>query len=1024
MLTFEAPFYQVNDVIVFRDHAVPTQFYYLAGLPKLAVDSHKKPQFTLLKYREALDAGGPVVKNRESLGGAFLMLGVDCAVDPDDIKGELSSQAGVSGDITLTPVLYTKGSAQIVVLDYQPPVAGAAGTAQPPASHFVKAVIGSTVPSLLGDQHAIFSISLDTDAATLIEAAYENDMSPIGVIYQLEFAGLRPAISVSAEVDYKRVYDQLKMDFHFGLNTSSTSDTSSAQKTLDPGTPAGGTQGGAQGAGAQSGGAQGGGAQGGGAQGGGAQGGGAQGGGAQGGGVQAGGAQNAGTQPDLAQPIQIKVETAGALGTASFKYLLGSKPFASDNPGTLVKTAAPASGQSKFLWDVPGMKPVQLIFPVGTYVAGDTYSFDVKRNVKAAHADAANTAPVTPSVTVMPVAAAVPAPVSVNKSPADAGAKSGAGAGGQQGGQQGGQGGKQPDNSTQNTTNKQDSSSTQVAVNVDIDYSMQKLVETGAIKITIVRQQEGKSIDDMQNAAMQLIKDDILNNFFKPQMTTAPLAKLPAPPAGGDSSPAKPQPAAPQSGGASGGQNATNSNINSGTTGSGTKVSIGFQLQIVHEEELRTMTFEYDVQAPETRTHAPNGFFSALVTGTNKADLIKNINLDDDFFKTVQVTASSIADFVPIDLKTVVLDLAYGGTPDEPSVVLSPTYTAADNGPKTFQSFIEDGEMAYRHRSSYYFGQDPLVAGQTTEYHTDWQTTLSRALVVNPAVDVPLLHVYVSQGLIDWDLIARIETTLTYDDPANRFHAEHTFMIDQSFQREDWIVRLTNPAINTYDVQNTWILKDNERRIQGTVEQKSAAQLFVSDPFVERLPLILQPEVDPASVSRITLAFHYQDNANQLDVRKLVELVPPYHTTVVNLPMMNSKKRSYSYQATLFKPGGGAENRPEVTTDQMSIILADGSLPFDVNVMVVGDLNQAGLTALQVDLKAEPLDGQSDSVQSHLFQGADTRWVQRLALRTDRPDHTYQVQTTAFYAEKDPVQSDWNDHDTSILVIQPARLQP
>jgi hypothetical protein len=990
MLTFEAPFYQVNDVIVFRDHAVPTQFYYLAGLPKLSVDAHKKPQFTLLKYREALDAGGPLVKNHESLGGAFLMLGVDCAVDPDDIKGELSSQAQVSGDITLTPVLYTKGTAQIVVLDYQPPAAGAAATAQAAGTHFVKAVIGSTTPSLLGDQHAIFSISLDSDAATLIEAAYENDMSPIGVIYQLEFAGLRPAISVSAVVDYKRVYDQLKIDFHFGLGTSSTSDNSSMQRTTDPAappttptsptptTPATPTPPTAR--------------------------------------PTTPATPPAPSAPQaLPQPIQIKVETPGVLGAVTFKYLLGATPISDQSPGTLATTTAPPAGQTRFVWPVPGMTPpVQLAFPAGSYVAGDTYSVAVNRTVTGAHADpAANTAPVTPMVSVVQAATVAPRPAVVNPQAPTANrpatpppATS------------------QPPG-TQNTNSTQDSTSSQVAVDVDIDYSMQKLVESGAIKITIVREQEGKTADDMQTAAMQLIKDDIIKDFFKPQMT------VPAAPATHPTTPTAPPPAAPPRPGTPpppagpGGQNANNSNINSGVTGSGTKVSIGFQLQDVHQEELRTMTFDYTAQAPETRTHAPNGFFSALVSNTNKADLIKNISLDDEFFKTVQVTASSIADFVPIDLKSVVLDLAYGGTLDEPSVVLSPTYTAADNGPKTFQTFVDDGQMDYRHRASYYFGQNPLVAGQTTEYHTDWETTLSRALVVNPAIDVSLLHVYVSQGLIDWDLIAKIETTLSYDDPANRFHAEHTFMIDPAFQREDWIVRLTNPALDTYSVQNIWILKDNDRRINGPVQQMSAAQLFVFDPFIARLPLILQPEVDPASVPRITVAFHYEDTANQLDVRKLVELAPPYHTMVVNLPMMNPTKRTYWYQTTLFKAGGGAENRPEVSTDQMSIILADGSLPFDVNVMVVGDLNQAGLIALQVDLKAEPLDGQGDSVQSHLFQGGpDIRWVQRLALRTDRPDHTYQVQTTAFYATKDPVQSDWNDHDTAILVIQPSRLQP
>ena len=69
--------------------------------------------------------------------------------------------------------------------------------------------------------------------------------------------------------------------------------------------------------------------------------------------------------------------------------------------------------------------------------------------------------------------------------------------------------------------------------------------------------------------------------------------------------------------------------------------------------------------------------------------------------------------------------------------------------------------------------------------------------------------------------------------------------------------------------------------------------------------------------------------------------------TTVSIPMMDVKKKRYSYQTTLFKTSGGAENRPEVTTDQISIPIADGSMPFDVNVTILGDLAQAGLSALQ-----------------------------------------------------------------------------
>jgi hypothetical protein len=140
---------------------------------------------------------------------------------------------------------------------------------------------------------------------------------------------------------------------------------------------------------------------------------------------------------------------------------------------------------------------------------------------------------------------------------------------------------------------------------------------------------------------------------------------------------------------------------------------------------------------------------------------------------------------------------------------------------------------------------------------------------------------------------------------------------------------------------------------------------------------------------------------------------------------MDLKKRSYAYQLTLFRAGGGAENRPEITTDQTAVIVADSGQPNDISVTLVGDVGQAGLVALQVDLRTDPADGQAAKIESHLFEpGGDKKWVQRLVMRTDRPARAYQVQTTAFFPDKDPVMSDWNDHDTAILVIQPSRLQP
>lgn len=54
---------------------------------------------------------------------------------------------------------------------------------------------------------------LSQEAATLFEAALKSGISPIGVIYDLEFLGLRPAFNVRITANYHRVYTELDMEF-------------------------------------------------------------------------------------------------------------------------------------------------------------------------------------------------------------------------------------------------------------------------------------------------------------------------------------------------------------------------------------------------------------------------------------------------------------------------------------------------------------------------------------------------------------------------------------------------------------------------------------------------------------------------------------------------------------------------------------------------------------------------------------------------------------------------------------------
>ncbi len=823
MLTFESPFYEIDGVIVFRDHASPATFHYLAGPPRLSRTPEGKPNLLLLKYKNALDSSAAAPTLREQLGGGFLLFGVDCGI-PEDVKGSIAQKlqalapaggapGGGADGVSLVPVLYSAGKVQVLALDRQSAVVEEADAASPERSRFVRGILGTATPSLLQDQRAIFSLALDPDAATLLEDAYESGLSPIGVMYELEFMGLRPALAVRAKVHKQRVYSQLKAGLQIGVGS--------------------------------------------------------------GGGQSGGGGGRAGA-------------TGGAAGEAGGGGREGEGERRTGEGG--------ASGRGS-------------------------------------------------------------------------------------------------------------SSGTRVAINADLSLLMENLKESGAIEIEIVRQQEGTTVDQMEARALELLKEAFLKEFFKPAMSSTPAAPSAATAASAAS--------------AARGLMASSADTSKGRAAGGSQVEIGFQLQYKKQEELQEAEYDFSVIAPEKRTHAPNGFFSTLLDDTEKAEHMREINLDDDFFKTLQVALSTTADFEGIDLKKVVVDLQYGGTIAQPAVSGVAEFEPGQAAPRFFTAFLNGRDVSYRYRVDYKFGQAERIAAQRQSYQTPWQTTTSRALVVHPPEDVAMLRVRVEPGPVDWDIVDRIETRLAYDDAANGFRTDRTFLMGAASQPEEWIVRLSDPQLRVYQVQHVWYLKDHSE-ITGDPYVEDTPQLFVRDPFDHRLDIRVVPQVDPANVRRIHVEFHYEDPGNEHEVRKSLELEgPEFRPQSVTIPVMDPRRRRYSYSVTLIQTNGRTEIHAPKVTDQESITVTEGGIYLDVRVVLLGDLAQLGIDAIQVDLRSEPLAGEREKVEEHLFlPGGEAQVVKRLMLRADRPQ-AFEYRTTVFGAQG-PRQSPWKEHESAILAL-PAR---
>ncbi|MCY7279039.1 MAG: hypothetical protein LH702_36210, partial [Phormidesmis sp. CAN_BIN44] len=199
----------IDNTTVFADHADPNQFWYLPRPVKLARrGADKQVSFTFIKYKPAAVAAG-------AKGGGFLMFDVDLQLEPKLEQRILSKLSAVAPDRPkLSAVSFDEGTVQCVALNLQGSSGTTASASLPGTFNAVEKVLGATVPSMDATNSATFSLTLSQEGAIILEQAFEQGTTPVGVVYDLKYTGMRPALDIKITADLKRVYN------HFSASLS------------------------------------------------------------------------------------------------------------------------------------------------------------------------------------------------------------------------------------------------------------------------------------------------------------------------------------------------------------------------------------------------------------------------------------------------------------------------------------------------------------------------------------------------------------------------------------------------------------------------------------------------------------------------------------------------------------------------------------------------------------------------------------------------------------------------------------
>ncbi|MGV8989555.1 MAG: hypothetical protein ACOH2H_25380 [Cypionkella sp.] len=788
MLLLNTQAWTIEGIQVFADHADPKQFWYLPGpvhLTRRREDG--RAEFTFIKVRAA-------TAGTDAKGAGFLTFSVDLSLDLELERRILSKLSSIArGKPRLSAAQFDEGTVRVIALDLDSGTAPGAPVSAPPPGAFkaVEKALGATVPSLDAVNRASFSLTLTQEGAIILEQAFKGGATPVGVIYDLKYSGMRPAMDVTITADMSRVFNQF----------ASSADTQVMFVR---------------------------------------------------GGIDAGFEK---LVQDGAIKIVVHDFTGGTEGESKetwalnfFKEQLLAQYFTPTlTVGELRGGIPQTESLDAVLRRAEAMRP-----PVTAAPARPTDAETVTRPAPPANpADSATVGTGRGGVT----------PGTVARPPALPGAAG---------------------ESATETTGPTAAAATGAALGSSAAAGVQPTV-------TAVRPPGVPAGTSAAPAAT-------------PATTTA------GTPAGSTTAATPSTPATP----------ATPATPTTPPTAAGPQAVAAFRFRGIRQEERKTLTFQYTRSEATQRTYAPQGFFGLLAGDLDKASHFIDVDLDDPFFRTLEVRLSTIQDFAAIGLHAVEVALSYG-KPNDPGGIKTKDmrFEGQNSAEQLWKVFQNDGDVqSYSYTVQYHFDATAGFDGTKLSYEFGPFDTTDRTLTLNPHEQLGIASIQIAANKIDWGQIDRVDVALSNASRAR------TVSLTEATPSAAWKLRLDDPAHRAVAFAPTFVMKDRTQR-PGTVGSTDAAMVLIDDPFPEALDLQLIPILDPGRTRMAFVDFDYADPQSGFKRVERYRFVPTDSDREVRVGLPAGAAKQFRFRVTVVPTHGAMLPGDFITATETLIAVAD-----------------------------------------------------------------------------------------------------
>jgi hypothetical protein len=379
------------------------------------------------------------------------------------------------------------------------------------------------------------------------------------------------------------------------------------------------------------------------------------------------------------------------------------------------------------------------------------------------------------------------------------------------------------------------------------------------------------------------------------------------------------------------GSGASGGGANAAGAAGGSNLALGFTMRYIHQDELKTFTMNWKEAAAAEQHHTPNGSFGIMLRGLNKSEHFISVNLDDDFFKRLKVMIDCPTPFASVGLSEVKVHLEYGlGNNGQPMYVDDVELKPDANGHITPQELTTAldarRELSYQYRVDFYFDPSTSIRGQKMHYTTDMIKCMDRMLTIDPATYVGMMNINVTAGELSFDQIPRVQVKMGYDDAANNFHVEDSFVLSKDKTNFDWRLRLSDPTQKTYWYDVTYFLPD-DRSIQMPRQTASGQNLVVNEPWQDRLDLLVDALWDD-TISHFVLQLDYTDSTNNYRYSTVKRMANVNEIPLnLSIPLLDRANRNYKYQITALGKDNSVHRTPSTQAADTYLLMAAAPVP-------------------------------------------------------------------------------------------------